>query len=153
MDTYNKLWDKILIDLDGDDIVLEIKIFDTVVDDWKIMIDVLKKNFSDSIRFVNFNLDTHLSDSVFEDSINNNLKSIIVDLEGVSCIFTIIEADEIEFFTSSVVNLDYNQINQLFSLSEKISNELNKELYIYCEAYPKPSVKYFKENGWTLLND
>lgn len=47
--------DKIIKDLDNDDIVLEIKILNTNIQDWINLLEILHRNFANIIFQKNFN--------------------------------------------------------------------------------------------------
>ncbi|WP_299176297.1 hypothetical protein [uncultured Chryseobacterium sp.] len=154
MTNYKQLWDKILKDINDDDIVLEIKISNTDIQDWNNILNLIYENFSMLIDFDNtsINLDEikNLSLNYFPSSENDVMKYLTLNFKYFNLILTLYDLEQIEFFTDSVIKLKIDDIKSLFLFCESISESLSKNIGIYCEGYREYSILYnSKTSSWT----
>jgi len=150
MTDYKLLWNKIFKDLNNDDIVLEIKILDTNIEDWENTLILLNNKFSTIINndktsidiSQTYNLDVHSFPKTEKDTIEN----ISLSFNHFDLTLTLYTIEEIEFFSDSVVKLKAEEMSSLFAFCEEISNNLLKNIYIYCEGYEKYSAYFNPDN-------
>lgn len=102
MTNYKQLWSKIIEDLNNDDIVLEIKILNTNIQDWKNLLKILHENFANIIFQNNFsiNLDEidRLSIDDFPQADDDIMKCLSLDFTFFNLTLSLYILEEIEFF-------------------------------------------------------
>ena len=142
MINYKQLWDKIIKDLDNDDIVLEIKILNTNIQDWINLLEILHKNFANIIFQKNFNEIDRLNIDDFPQSGDDIMKCLSLDFTFFNLTLSLYVVEEIEFFSNSIITLEADKTESLFVFCETISNYLSKDIYIFCEASNNYSLFY-----------
>lgn len=142
-----------LDDLEGDDIVIESKYFSTNINDWNMVIRYLMKNYDKNILSTinesDFLNTERIEEDFFSSSPNHIMNGIIFDFNYFKLNLTFYLLNEIEFFTTSVVNLSFSEIKPFFKLIEELSNVLNKNAYFFIENSNQSSIEYnFIENKY-----
>lgn len=155
MTNYKQLWDKIVKDLNNDDIVLEIKILNTDIQDWRNIFKILyEKYFNiifDSNISVKLNEIDKLNINIFPQSDNDTMESLSLNFRHFNLTLSLYILEEIEFFSDSIITLNSNNMESLFSFCEIISLDLSKNMYIYCEGSDYPSIYYNPNNKlWSI---
>ncbi|WBV55720.1 hypothetical protein PFY10_15975 [Chryseobacterium daecheongense] len=140
MTNYKQLWNKIIKDLDNDDIVIEVKVLNTRIQDWKNLLKFLHDRFSNII--FDDNISSEINANSFPKSDNDTIKSLSLSFNYFNLTLSLYTIEEIEFFSDSVIKLNANNIEPLFSFCEMVSHTLSKNIYIYCEASDHRSLYY-----------
>jgi len=147
MTNYKQLWNKINEDLDNDDIVLEVKILNTNVEDWKNILKILYEKFLNQIFNNNISIGINeINSNSFPKSDNDIIESLSLSFNYFNLTLSLYILEEIEFFSDSVIRLNANNIKPLFLFCEVISCDLSKNVYIFCESYNHPSLCYNYNN-------
>ncbi|WP_284460874.1 hypothetical protein [Chryseobacterium sp.] len=146
MTSYKRLWDEIINDLDNDDIVLEIRILNTNIQDWKNLLKILHRNFANIIFQKNFNEIDRLNVDDFPQSDDDIMKCLSLNFTFFNLTLSLYVLEEIEFFSNSIITLEADKTEYLFVFCETISNYLSKDIYIFCEASNNYSL-FFDSNS------
>ncbi len=137
------IWKKVIEDMEDEDVVLELKVLDTKINDYnKLLKFVLRHltNFDYLFEGKSENLPESITGKYFESEKTRELKINLSDNLNVYCGFN--EEEQIEFFTDSVLRLKAEESTPLFEFVEDLGNILDKDVSVFVEAYPRPSFKY-----------
>lgn len=141
------IWNKLINDLDGDDIVLEIKILSTTIGDYNNLLRSLSAFYTFPIKYTlggkNEILPLMIDDKFFDD---DRIKDLKIDLGKITLTNSFFEINEIEFYTNSVLNLNIRDVVTLFAFIEWLGEIIKREVLIFIESWTTPSVSYdFKD--------
>lgn len=143
MKNYKLLWNKILTDLNNDDIVLEIKILKTNIQDWNNLLNIIYTDFYNIIDYDNICGKTCVLDiDDFSKTENDIMKYMVLDFSFFKLTLSLYTIEVIEFFSDSVVVLKTDNVKPLFLFCETISNRISRNIYVYCEGYNQYSIFY-----------
>lgn len=138
------IWSKLINDLDNDDIVLEIKVSGTTVDDYNKLLKAL--TYTSDIFSLDYfyagekeRLPAFIEDNFFNEE---SIREIKINLKNIILSNAFFEADEIEFYTNSVLKLSYQESSDLFDFIEWLGKFIDRKVSIFVESNSKPSLSY-----------
>ncbi|WP_312922872.1 hypothetical protein [Empedobacter brevis] len=143
MDTYKKVWRKIIQDLENDDIIIEINIENIILKDWNTILSLIKNYYNSNITIC---IPISLAD--FPKLDKDDIQSVKINFKRFEINLDLFDPIKMNFYTDSIINLTVEDILPLFRFCEDISNSIEKKIYIYCEGYKFPSAKFYKKWEW-----
>lgn len=128
-------WNIIRQDLEGGDLVMDIRIHNTTLNDWKFILSFIQKNWKGEIlnqRHTKSLFET-LSIDNFSKSEEDILQTIVLEYQEIKLMLPLFEVEEIEFFTNDVYDVNFESIEVIFNFFKQLSIGLEKEIKIYVE--------------------
>lgn len=148
MNTNEVLYNKVKIGLEGDDIILEIKIFNTQIEDWNQFIRTVKGKYTiESFGVKKIPPTGIIDESFFPLPPDYEFSGIKVYFEYFRISIEFYEIETIEIFTDSVVRLSMEELSPLFEFIEYVGNNTNKDIEVYVESTTKP-IFCFRSGKW-----
>jgi hypothetical protein len=148
MNVKEILYSKVKAGLEGDDIILEIKILNTRIEDWNQFIQIVKGKYAIKC----FGVKTIPKNGIIDESFfpqppdyeNNEFK---IYFSAFRLLIIFYEVDTIEIFTDSVVRLSLEELSPLFEFIEYLGSNMKKDIPVYVESTTKP-IFTFKSDHW-----
>ncbi|MCD9019640.1 hypothetical protein [Parachryseolinea silvisoli] len=132
-------WAEIIRDMEGDDIVLEVRVEDVNMDKQNAFFNFLHiKNYN--ARYFYAGNETKLPSAVDSEAfLNGESKEVIVDLLTCELHYYLNSVEEMEFYTNSIIHLNHDEAAPLFDFMQELGRFINSRISLYIESYPKPS--------------
>ena len=149
----NLLSKRIIEDLEGEDIVLEMKMLNADIHLYNSLLNFFIKNTRYNVEYASGTLKEELPIKIDKSYfMSDYVKDLTITFESnlsVTCGFN--EVDFIEFFTNSILRLKPQEFEPLFEFIEKLGDHLKENIYLYVEgcSYPTASFDSFTKN-WFL---
>ncbi|WP_040495301.1 hypothetical protein [Fulvivirga imtechensis] len=137
--TISEKWAEIIGDMEGDDIVLEIRVASADLDKQNALLKLLKtKKYNVKYFFAGQEMD--LPSTVgFETFLSDESKEVIIDLRTCKLYYYFNAVNEMEFYTDSVLHLSDREAATLFEFIHQLGNFMHSKIYLYIESYPRYS--------------
>jgi hypothetical protein len=76
---------------------------------------------------------------------------MVIDLRACKLYYYFNAFNEIEFYTDSVLHLNYRAATPIFEFIHQLGNFIHSEIHLYIESYPKCSYEFDPQNGRSTL--
>lgn len=135
-------WAEIIRDMEGDDIILEIKVSNADLEMQNALLKFLRiKKYN--VKYFFAGLETHLPSTVTLESFSSvESKKLVIDLQTCKLHFYFNDSHEMEFYTDSVLNLNYIEATPIFNFINQLGWYVNSKIHLYIESYPKHSYEF-----------
>lgn len=137
------IWSKLITDLDEEDIVLEVKLLNTTIEDYNKLLKHIKNFHAFPMEYTYGGKKQMIPQSInnifFDD---DSAKELKVNLGRLTISNSFFESNEIEFYTDSVLNLNSQDVVNFFSFIEWIGEVMEMKVLIFIQSYRSPSVTY-----------
>ncbi len=135
----SKIWSEIIQNMEGDDIVLEIRVADAGLHRHNALLEFLViRNYQAKYFLADHESDlpAKIDQELFEEE---DIKHVVVDLKSCTLDLYYNSMDEMEFYTSSALHLNAAEASPIFEFIHELGCFIQSKILLYIESYPKHS--------------
>lgn len=151
---YKTHWKSIINMLAGEDVVMDIRVYNVELYHWNLLINRIKLKYKENIRKLkNVDFNQPIDISFFD---NDSERYIELSFGGINITLAFYEDNIIEMYSGSIIDIEYtDSLNCFFEFIEDLSYYLKKDVTIHHEGEKEFTLKcvynkYIRD--WILLN-
>ena len=140
--TVSEKWAEIIRDMEGDDIVLEMRVVNADLEKQNALLKFLRdKHYN--VKYFYAGQEMSLPSTVdVEIFLSDKSKEVVIDLLTCKLYYYFNAVDEMEFYTDSVIGLNDREAAPLFEFIHQLGSFIHSKIHLYIESYPKYSYAF-----------
>lgn len=135
--SISDIWSDIQASMEGDDIILEIRVLEVDLKTQNSFLEFLYKQ-SYNVKYFFAGVQSNLPSMIENDAfLGESSGEFIIDLGTCELRYYLNSMDEMEFYTNSVIQLNDSEIISLFEFIHKLGEFIQRRIALYIESYPE----------------